>query len=193
MIRSETTKKVARLAMLSGLSIVFMLLLRFPLMAPYLEYTPAEIPILIASFLYGPWYGVGVSLVVAVIQGLTVSANSGIIGIVMNFAMSSAMCMTAGLIYKHGRTMKNAIFGLVFGGIATILIALPLNVLLTPVFMPFLSMRDVAALIIPVILPFNAIKVSINAIVTLLVYKPISRLFALQGKKKQSRDADTPQ
>ena len=186
MIRDADTKKMVRIAMLCAVSVVFMLLVRFPLIpaAPYMEYTPADIPILIASFLYGPLYGLAAAAVVSIIQGITVSAASGIIGMVMNFATSSAMCVVAGLFYQRRRTLRNAVLGLVFGGIATILTALPLNVLLTPLFMPFLSMRDVAALLVPVILPFNAVKVVINGTVTMFVYKTVSRLFAYENQSE---------
>lgn len=193
MTGSETTKRMVRLAMLCALAVVLMYFVRFPLLATakYLEFTPADIPILIASFLYGPWYGVAVVFVVSIIQGLTVSADAGIIGMLMNFITSSTLCVMAGLIYKHRRTLKSAIIGLISGAVAMILIALPLNVLLTPIYAPYLSMRDVAALLVPVIIPFNAIRVSINCVATFFIYKPISRLFSWQGSKQKEQPHET--
>lgn len=191
--RSESTKRMVRLAMLGALAVVLMYFVRFPLLATakYLEYTPADVPILVASFLYGPWYGVAVVFIVSVIQGLTVSAASGVIGMLMNFLTSSVLCIVAGLIYKHKRTIKNAVLGLVLGGVATILIALPLNVLLTPIYAPYLDMQAVAAMLVPIILPFNALKILINGAATFLIYKPVSRLFSRQGTKRKEKRLET--
>ena len=54
-----STKQMVAMAMLSAISIVFITLVRFPIFpaAPFLEYDPADIPILIGTFLYGPIAG----------------------------------------------------------------------------------------------------------------------------------------
>ncbi len=52
-------KRVTRLGLLAAVSIILMYTVRaqWPL-APFLVYDPADVPILIGAFLYGPWYGV---------------------------------------------------------------------------------------------------------------------------------------
>ncbi len=85
-MRNEVNK-ISRLAVLSALSILLMFLIRFPLIpaAPFLEYEPGDVPALIAAFLFGPGAGVIVTLVVSLVQALTVSAGSGWIGAIMHF------------------------------------------------------------------------------------------------------------
>ena len=75
--------RLAKLGLLAALSIVLVFFIHFPIFptAKFLEYDPADIPIMIATFAFGPWYGLMTTIVVAVVQGLTVSASGGIYGI----------------------------------------------------------------------------------------------------------------
>ncbi|MFR3992645.1 MAG: ECF transporter S component [Angelakisella sp.] len=72
---SNTNLKLGRLAklgLLAALSIVLVFFIHFPIFptAKFLEYDPADIPIMIATFAFGPWYGLMTTIVVAVVQGL---------------------------------------------------------------------------------------------------------------------------
>ncbi|MEG1016956.1 MAG: ECF transporter S component, partial [Oscillospiraceae bacterium] len=71
MTRKEVTKRIVRLGMLGALGVVLALIIHFPIFpaASYLEYDPADVPIFIAAFLYGPWYGVALTVVVSFVQG----------------------------------------------------------------------------------------------------------------------------
>ena len=77
------TLKVTTLGMLAAVAIVLVAVIHLPILpaAPFLEYDPADIPILIGTFLYGPWTGLALTVVVSLLQGITVSAASGWIGI----------------------------------------------------------------------------------------------------------------
>ena len=50
-----------------------------------------------------------------------------------------------------------------------------LNLLLTPLYMGA-SVKDVLGMLLPVIIPFNAIKAGINAVVTFVLYKAIHKV-----------------
>ena len=81
-MKSEKIRKLVTMAMLAALSIVLVYVVHFPIFpaAPFLEYDPADIPILIGTFAYGPVAGIILTVVVSVIQGMTVSASSGFMG-----------------------------------------------------------------------------------------------------------------
>lgn len=71
---SNTNPKLGRLAklgLLAALSIVLVFFIHFPIFptAKFLEYDPADIPIMIATFAFGPWYGLMTTIVVAVVPG----------------------------------------------------------------------------------------------------------------------------
>ncbi len=183
---SELTKRLTRLAMLCAASIVLVWAIHFPLFpqAPFLEYDPADVPVLIGSFLYGPWWGLGLTVVVSVIQGVTVSQASGPIGIVMHILATGAFSLTAGFIYRKWHNIKGAIAALVAGSCVMAAVMAGCNLVFTPLFMGQ-PLSAVAAMLVPVIIPFNLAKAGINSAAAFIVYKPISRLFA-RGKKAET-------
>lgn len=169
-------KKMVTMAVLSALSIVLMLLVRFPIIpaAPYLIYEPADVPILVGTFIFGPLAGLAVTFVVAVIQATLLSAD-GWVGFIMHLIATGTFVITAGLIYKKFHSIKGAISALVAGIIAMTLIMIPVNLIIQPNFygVPY---ETVKAMIIPVLIPFNLIKAGTNSVITLIVYKTISKI-----------------
>ena len=63
-----STKKLTTMAMLAALSIVLISIVHFPLFpsAPWMEYDPADIPIFIGTFLFGPISGLLLTVAVSV-------------------------------------------------------------------------------------------------------------------------------
>ena len=176
--RKTLTNRLTRMAVLCALSIVLVLLVHFPIFpaAPFLEYDPADIPILIATLLYGPWWGFAVTVVVSTIQGLTVSAGSGYIGIIMHILATGAFSITVGLIYQKKKTLKGAAAALLVGSLVMTAMMVGCNLVFTPLFMGQ-PLKTVIGMLVPVIIPFNLIKAGLNSVVTFLLYKPISVLF----------------
>mgnify|MGYP001176409434 CR=1 FL=1 len=169
--------KMVKIAVLAALGIVLMLALRFPLIpsAPHLEYDPADIPILIGGFMFGPVAGLVITVIVSFIQAVTVSAQSGWIGFVMHIIASGTLVLVASLIYKKVRTLKGAITSLVAGSLAMILIMIPANLYFAPKFgIPYEVVK--AGLTVSVI-PFNIIKTVLTSVLTMLIYKPLGRAF----------------
>ena len=64
---NEKVRKLVTMAMLAALSIVLVYVIHFPIFpaASFLEYDPADIPILIGTFAYGPLAGVLLTVVVS--------------------------------------------------------------------------------------------------------------------------------
>ena len=64
--------RMVKLGMLTALSIILVYAIHFPIFpaASYLEYDMADVPILIGTFLYGPWWGLALTAVVSVLQWL---------------------------------------------------------------------------------------------------------------------------
>mgnify|MGYP003377388733 CR=1 FL=1 len=181
----QSTRKLVTLGMLGALSIVLVFFIHFPLLpaAPWMEYDPADIPILIGTFLYGPWAGLALTVVVSVIQGLTVSAQSGIIGIVMHLLATGAFVLVAGGIYQRHKTIGWAVVSLICGVVAMTIVMVGCNLVFTPIFLGQ-AMGDVVAMLLPVIIPFNLLKAGINGIVTFVVYKPIGNILRIEPQVK---------
>lgn len=179
---SATTRKLTTMAMLTALSIVLVTFIHFPIFpaAVFLEYDPGDIPIFIGTFLFGPAAGIGVSLVVSVVQGTTVSSAAGIVGIIMNVLSTSSFALVAGNIYRRRRTQGGAVMALGAGVLTMTAVMVLCNLILTPLYTGT-PVEAVVAMLLPVIIPFNLIKAGINGLVTYLVYKPIARV--VHGEK----------
>ncbi len=175
--RKISTKQMVVMAMLAAISIVFIALVRFPIFpaAAFLEYDPADIPILIGTFLYGPIAGFVLTIIVSVIQGATVSAGSGIIGIIMHIIATGSCTLIAGTIYFRKKTRKSAVVALIIGALTMTIAMVLMNLVLTPLFMGA-PLEAVLAMMVPVIIPFNLVKSGINCFVTFLLYKSISHV-----------------
>ena len=189
---NQNVRKLAVMAMLVAISVVLVYLIHLPLIpaVPFLEYDPADIPILIGAFAYGPLAGVFLTVVTSVVQGLTVSAGSGAYGIIMHIIATSTLVIVAGNIYKVKHTKIGAVIALVCGTLAMGIIMMPANHFITPIFMG-VPTKVVDDLLLPGILPFNLIKAGINSIVTFLVYKTVSRHIIHGGedwKKKEGSE-----
>ena len=184
--KSARIKKLAVMAMLVALSIVLVSLVHFPIFAPvaFLEYAPADIPILIGTFAYGPLAGIALTVVASLIQGFTVSAQSGVMGIAMHIFATSTLVLVAGIIYRVKHTRGGAVIALVAGTLAMTAAMMVFNHFITPYFITA-DITDAAAvaanrayvdtLLVPFIAPFNLIKAGANSLITFGVYKTVSR------------------
>ena len=169
-------KQMVTMAVLAALSIVLMLVVRLPIIpaAPYLIYEPADVPILVGTFLFGPIAGLAITAIVAAIQATILSAD-GLVGFVMHMMATGTFVITAGLIYKKFHSIKGAIVALAAGTLAMTLMMIPVNLIIQPNF--YGTPYDVVkAMIVPVLIPFNLIKAGVNSVITLVVYKTVSKI-----------------
>ncbi|NDO47581.1 ECF transporter S component [Clostridium sp. ASF356] len=179
-----TIRQMVGMAMLAAISIVFVSVIHFPLFpaAAFLEYDPADIPILIGTFAYGPIAGFILTVVVSLIQGITVSAGSGIIGIIMHIVATGSCTLISGTIYQKMKTKKGAAISLSIGVIIMTFAMVFMNLILTPLFMGA-PVETVIAMLVPIFIPFNLLKYSINCLITFLLYKSISHILKGVSKK----------
>ena len=176
MKKQNSTMKMVTLGMFCAISIILVYLVHFPIFpaAAFLEYDPADIPIFIITFLFGPLSGVITTVVVSVLQWLLVSQASGWIGCLMHIAATGSFVLVAGFIYKYHKTLKGAIVALVCGIITMTAIMAIWNLVFTPIFMGA-PRQAVLQLMLPCILPFNLIKASVNSLLSFLLYKSVGR------------------
>ncbi len=188
---NKNTRKLAIMAMLVALSIVLTVLIRVPYPpAPFLEYDPADVPILVGAFAYGPVAGFVLTVVASVIQGFTVSAHSGLYGILMHIIATSTLVVIASYIYRVKHTRVGAVIGLVSGTIAMAVVMMIANHFITPLFMG-VPTEQVDSMLIPIILPFNLMKAGFNSIITFIVYKAVSKfIINKEPKLKEAKNTN---
>ena len=167
-----STRYMAAVAMFAALSFVAVLLAKvIPNVAGFLSYEPKDAVIVIAGLLYGPLTSVLISVIVSLIEMLTIS-STGPYGFLMNVISTCAFAVPAAWYYQKHKTQKDAVIGLCFGVITMVVAMLLWNYIITPFYMG-VSRETVAGMLMSVFLPFNLVKGGINAGLTLLLYKPV--------------------
>jgi len=188
-MKNSRTKNMTTMAMLAALAFLVMLVGRIPMVAaaPFLKYDPKDVIIIIGGFIFGPFAAFMISLVVSIIEMLTVS-ETGPIGAIMNLLSTCSFACLASVIYKKKHSIKGAVIGLVSGIALMVVVMLAWNYLLTPIYMGY-PREAVAAMLLPVFLPFNLVKGGLNAGITLLIYKPVVMTLRKAGLAPKSTAA----
>ena len=157
---------------------------------PFLQYDPKDVIITLGGFIFGPLASLLTSVVVSLIEAITVS-DTGPIGLLMNVLSTCAFACIAALIYKKKRSFAGALIGLVAGCVVMTAVMLLWNYLITPLYMTYVTRAQIKDMLVPVFLPFNLIKSAINASFTFLLYKPIvsalsksKKIMVVENKKK---------
>ena len=167
---NQKTKKLTVVAMLCAVAYVVMAVGRIPIVM-FLKYDPKDIVINIGGLIYGPLYAFVISAVVSVVEMFTLS-DTGPIGLVMNILSSSVYACITAAFYKKHRTLKGAATGMVIGVVTATICMLLWNYFITPIYMGY-PREAVGEMLLPVFLPFNLFKYSVNSVLTVLLYKHI--------------------
>ena len=164
------TRKLTMTGMLCALAYVAVLVGRVPIVL-FLKYDPKDVVIVIGGFLFGPLTSMAISLIVSMVQMVTISAN-GILGCMMNIISSCSFACTAAYAYKRKHTLPGAMFGLFCGCVCQVVTMMLWNYLSAPIYMGY-PREAVVELLLPAFLPFNVIKSGLNAAITMILYKPV--------------------
>lgn len=166
-----STKRIAMYALFVALSMAVSFV-EFPIVpgVEWLKYDPSGIVSLVAGFAYGPAAAVIVSVL-----GFLPHLFTNPWGTLMAVLVALALSVPAALIYRRNKTRKGAVIGIIVGAIAALAMAIVGNLIVTP-FYAHMTTAQVVALIVPALLPFNALKFTIHGVITFLIYKPISNL-----------------
>lgn len=169
-------RRLVYLAIFCAISVVLIYLIHLPLFpaAPFLEYDPADVPLLLSGFMFGPVWGLLTTVVACAVQATSVSASSGIIGFFMHVFATGVYVLVAGTIYHFSRKSLGAtIAALIAATLAATAMMIPLNLIFTPMYgTPIEAVRD---MMWTVIVPFNLIKFSMNSVITALLYRLLRR------------------
>ena len=199
-MRNEKTRTMVEVAMLSAIAIVLMLF-EFPLpfiAPPFYELDFSEVPILIGAFAIGPAAGVVIEAIKILLNLVINGTITAGVGEMANVIMGVAFVLPASLIYKHKKTKKTAVIGLVTGTLTMTVVACFVNTLiLLPAYgkafgMPVEAFVEMAAAIhasidsmagfaMLCVAPFNLLKGVLVSVITMLLYKHISPI--LKGRR----------
>ncbi len=189
-----TTRKITMIATFAAISFVLAFIeLPVPFSPSFAKYDLSDLPALIIAFAYGPMEALMIEFIKNLLQ-LTTTSTGGI-GEFANFMMGGSFVFVAGLIYKYKKTKTMAWISIVIGSIVMSIMAAIMNYfVLLPLFETFMPLDQLIqsfSAFIPFInskldivlynaIPFNLVKGLMIGIVTMLVYKRLSRI--LKGK-----------
>ena len=182
----DRTSYIACMGMFTALAFLAVVLTEWiPKVNGFLSYEPKDAIIVIAGFIFGPMSCLILSILVPLIEFLTIS-STGPWGFLMNAVASCAFTVPAAWIYSKKRTLGGAVIGLTVGMVFMTGCMLVWNYIVTPYYMSMGPVTEVAAkrkivggMLASVFLPFNLIKGGMNAGLAMLLYKPV--VSALRG------------
>ncbi len=181
------TKKITTTALLCALAYIATFVGRLPISTiGFLKYDPKDVIVVMGGFIFGPLTAFVISAVVSIIEMVTIS-ETNIIGCIMNIVSTVSFAVTASVIYERSRSIKGAVLGLIAAIFAMTVTMVVWNYVLTPFFYG-MPREEVVKMLLPVFVPFNLIKSSLNTALVLLLYKPFVKILRRAGliEKRES-------
>lgn len=193
--RILSTKMIAVVGVFSAISAVIMLVeIPFPLAPPFYKIDFSDIPALVGGFVMGPVAGVLIEFVKIILHLVMKSTSTAFVGELANFVVGCAFIIPATVMYQFSKKKKVAIAGCIVGTIIMSIFGTAFNgVYLLPKFAELYGMplealvemgtkinskiTDVTTLVVMAVLPLNIVKGVVISVVTMFIYKPISKEF----------------
>ena len=111
--RSDSLRKMILMALLAAIAYIIVALVRIPVVA-FLSYEPKDVVITVGGFLLGPLASFIISLLVSLVEMVTIS-QTGPIGCLMNLISTCSFACVASIIYKKKHSINGAVMGLLAG------------------------------------------------------------------------------
>ncbi len=194
---SEKTRvnKLVIMAMMSAVAVVLMYF-EFPvpfIAPPFYEMDLSEIPIMIGSFMLGPTAGIIMEAVKVILKIFIKGTSTAFVGDFANFILGCAFVLPASIIYHFKKSRKMALIGLATGALTLIIAGMAMNAFyLLPKYSQlygipvesFIEMgnkitpaiNDIYTFVALAVAPFNLVKSVAVSSITMLLYKPLSKL-----------------
>lgn len=185
---------IIKIALLSAIAAIIMLF-ELPLwFAPsFYKLDISEAVILMGSFAMGPVAGVVIELLKNLLNIVLNGTTTAYVGELANFVTGCAFVLPAALMYKYQKTQKGALIGMCFGTACLAVVGSLINYfVLVPTYsslygLPIDSIVDMAKAVNPLIgdlktmiafavAPFNLLKGIVCSVLSLLLYKRLSKL-----------------
>ena len=188
------TRNMVSIAMLAAVAVVLMLF-EFPLpfLPPFYKIDASELPVIIGAFAMGPWAGALIELIKILLNLLLDGTTTACVGEFANFLIGCSYVVPASLVYYYRKNRKNAVLGLVGGTLSCAVVGCLLNAyLLLPAYSKAFHMEMDALIamgtaankaidsmftfVLFATAPLNILKCGLVSVITMLIYKPISRI-----------------
>jgi len=172
---------VVATGILAAISLLLELYIHFPVLpaAPFLLYSPGDLPMIVAALLVGPSSGVACAFTNAVLFAM-ITGQGGPWGALMHFIASGGMVGVIGYLERRWNKLH---WALLVGILTRIGLMVPMNLLVTPIYTG-LSISAVAKMIVPIVIPFNLIHAGLNSALAYPILKAIPKEISLKQRAK---------
>lgn len=147
----------------------------------FLDVEFSDLPAIIGTLSMGPVCGVLIELFKNIIHCF--GTTTGYVGEFANFCVNGVYVLVLGLVYMGHKTKGRAVFGFFLATVFYSITAALVNYfIMLPLFMPGAEAALKFDLVLTVITPFNIIKGTVLALITLLIYKKLSPVIKGTGR-----------
>ena len=190
MNQTSSLNKLIKISLMGVIAFIIMFIeFAIPIFPAFLKIDLSDIPAIMTGFALGPVAGVAVELVKNVLHLMRTS--TGGVGELANFLVGSALVFPAAYLYSKKKDKKTAIIGMIVGIISMAVVgALANYFILLPFYTAFMPMEaiigmaaavnslivDLKTLIFYAIIPFNLVKGIVVTLITIPVYKKVSKV-----------------
>ena len=181
-MKKDTTHNLTVAAMLSAVAFILMFIeFPIPMLIPaFIKMDFSDLPALLGAFALGPVYGVIISFMKNLLHIVIKGTSTACVGELSNFILGAIFSAVAGYLYKHHKSRKTAIIGAVAGAVAMGVLSVPSNYFVVyPAILP--SADSLIKCLIIFNLPFTLVKGLLDAVLCMLIYKPLSPI--LHGRR----------
>lgn len=167
-----STQRIATTALFCALSLVtsFIEVPVFP-PAPYLTYDPSGAVAFVAGVAFGPATAI-VTIVLSWLVHLLFAFNPW--GVLMAIIANLTLVVPAVLIYRRVRTRGGFVAACVVGAVVSLAACVVGNVIVTPLYSA-VDTQTVINMIVPILTPFNLIKIALNCVICAAVMGPVTK------------------
>lgn len=173
----EKLKKIVATGVFAAFAYICCVLFHFRV--SFLSFELKDAVMAVGAMSLGPIAGGAMVVIVCLVELVTIS-STGVYGLVMNLLSSLTYVCVGSAIYHRHRTMRGAIMGTVVASVATVLVMIGANCVITPAYM-HVETAEVIAMIPTLLLPFNVTKTLFNSAVVFLLYKPVTNALVSAG------------
>ena len=197
-----TTRKIVAIGIMSAISSVLMAFGEFPLpfIPPFYKMDFSELPVLLTGFAYGPVAGVFAEFLKVLLKLIFKGTGTAYVGELANFTVGVCLVLPASIFYYFKKTKKRALISCALGVVCMTVVGALFNAYyLIPTFaVMFGGMETIMGMAQSVnknidslskiifwgTIPLNIIKGVAVSLVTMLIYKPLSRFLKTPGEGK---------
>jgi len=192
---NNKVKYITKVGILSSIALALMFLeISLPIFPSFLKIDLSNIPSLIGGFSMGPVAGTLIVFIKNILHFIIKNDGTAGAGNIADIIVSMSFIIPAALMYKHKKTFKTALLGMIVGIVCAVTASIFTNLYISiPVFSKIMPIETIIAVmnsankhiidlrtyVLWAVIPFNLLKYTVICLVSLPLYKRVSGVLHL--------------